>query len=81
MSTKLDPEYYAAVRELLPGCDPNQAYTMGAVTAMAVRDGLMPDRQLAYAASTVPGTSFIDVIYNAWKRGKQAGEALREVEK
>jgi hypothetical protein len=63
-------EALAIINELLPAADPNQAYTMGAVSVMALKDGLQPDRQLLYAASTVPGIGFCETIYNAWKRSK-----------
>ena len=63
----LDDAYYAMLNELLVGCTPAQAYTVGEVTVMALQDNLMPDRQLLYAAATVPRIGLAITLYRAWK--------------
>jgi hypothetical protein len=65
-------EYCDLVNELIPGTKPEQAYAVGAVSALAFRDGLQPDRELLRAALRAPTLSSIDVIYNEWKGTRES---------
>jgi len=74
--------YFDLVNELLqaPGATALGAYAMGMVTVAADHAGLIPDRQLLYAASRVVTLHAVVVVYDSWVAGKQ-GATVRESRK
>lgn len=59
------------LNQIIPTAPPIGAWTCGAVTVLAMAQGLLPDQQLIDDAIKAPGPttsqSYVETIFEAWK--------------